>query len=85
MWRFSFGFHRISCLLFLAASAANADDWPNWRGPHGDGISREPGQSCIGVGSKDGKLLWRFDWKTMFDINAATPIYSEGYLFLSSN
>ena len=43
------------------------------------------GQSCIGVGPKNGELLWRFDWKTMFDINAATPIYSEGFLFLSSN
>jgi len=275
MWRFTFSFHRISCLLFLAASTANAEDWPNWRGPHGDGISRETnlvkswsasgpkilwkmdltggyssvvvaggrlftqtkdknqdlvlcvnaltgaklweyryacdyanypsldkrfltgpkatptvdgervyatgntgllqcldvrdgkliwerdllkladrscpeygycnspfivgdllfvhpggskgnsiaalskkdgspvwlalndrigwatpihievegvpqvvyftGQSCIGVSPKDGKLLWRFDWKTMFDINAATPIYSEGCLFLSSN
>jgi outer membrane protein assembly factor BamB len=43
------------------------------------------GQSAIGVTPGEGKLLWRFDWKTDFDINAATPIYSEGCLFLSSN
>jgi outer membrane protein assembly factor BamB len=43
------------------------------------------GQSAIGVTPGEGKLLWRFDWKTAFDINAATPIYSEGCLFLSSN
>jgi outer membrane protein assembly factor BamB len=43
------------------------------------------GQSGIGVSPADGKLLWRFDWKTSFDINAATPIYSDGCLFLSSN
>lgn len=43
------------------------------------------GQGVIGVSPADGKLLWRFDWKTSFDINAATPIYSEGFLFLSSD
>jgi hypothetical protein len=43
------------------------------------------GQSAIGVRPADGTLLWRFDWKTTFDINAATPIYSDGHLFLSSN
>jgi outer membrane protein assembly factor BamB len=43
------------------------------------------GQSGIGVSPADGQLLWRFNWKTEFDINAATPIYSDGCLFLSSN
>jgi hypothetical protein len=43
------------------------------------------GQSGIGVSPTDGTLLWRYDWKTSFDINAATPIYSEGCLFLSSS
>ncbi len=43
------------------------------------------GQSGIGVSPSAGELLWRLDWQTAFDINAATPIYSEGYLFLSSN
>ena len=43
------------------------------------------GQSSIGVSPETGELLWRFDWQTAFDINAATPIYSEGCLFLSSN
>jgi outer membrane protein assembly factor BamB len=43
------------------------------------------GNGVIGVTPADGKLLWRFDWKTEFDINAATPIYRDGLLFLSSN
>jgi outer membrane protein assembly factor BamB len=30
-------------LLLLVLPAARADDWPNWRGPHHDGISRETG------------------------------------------
>jgi len=43
------------------------------------------GRGGVGVSPADGELLWRFDWKTAFDINAATPIYSEGCLFLSSD
>lgn len=35
-------------LASLAASPACADDWPQWRGPNRDGISRETG--------------WRADW-----------------------
>ena len=27
--------------LSAAAPAARAEDWPRWRGPHGDGISRD--------------------------------------------
>jgi outer membrane protein assembly factor BamB len=43
------------------------------------------GQGGVGVSPDDGKPLWRHDWKTAFDINAATPIYSDGCVFLSSN
>lgn len=59
MWRFTLGF-RIGCFFFLAASTANADDWPNWRGPHGDGISRETNlaKSWPAGGPK---VLWKMD------------------------
>ena len=30
-------------MLFLLAQAAWAEDWPQWRGPSGDGTSRETG------------------------------------------
>jgi outer membrane protein assembly factor BamB len=43
------------------------------------------GQGAVGVSPKNGQALWRYDWKTMFDINAATPIYAEGCVFISSN
>ncbi len=43
--------------LFLAASA-HADDWPNWRGPYQDGISRETG--LLAKWPENGpKQLWR--------------------------
>jgi outer membrane protein assembly factor BamB len=43
------------------------------------------GESVVGVTPEDGRLLWRYAWKTAFDINAATPIYADGCLFISSN
>ena len=43
------------------------------------------GQGAVGVSPADGRLRWRFNRKTDFDINAATPIYADGCLFLSSN
>ncbi len=39
----------------------------------------------VAVSPKDGKLLWRHEWLTDFDLNVAAPIYSEGRLFISSN
>jgi outer membrane protein assembly factor BamB len=40
---------------------------------------------AIGVAPKDGKLVWRYPWKTRFDLNIATPIYAAGKVFISSN
>lgn len=39
----------------------------------------------VAVTPKEGKLLWRYEWKTNFDLNVATPIYADGQVFLSSN
>src|SRR5258706_251030 len=36
---------RLCCLILLIALPAFAEDWPQWRGPHRDGVStafREP-------------------------------------------
>ncbi len=30
-------------LVLLVVPPAGSDDWPNWRGPYHDGISRETG------------------------------------------
>jgi outer membrane protein assembly factor BamB len=43
------------------------------------------GAGAIGVAPRDGKLLWRYPWKTRFDLNIATPIYADGRVFVSSN
>ncbi len=43
------------------------------------------GRGLVGLTPSDGKVLWRYDWKTAFDLNVATPIYKDGQLFISSN
>ena len=43
--RFSFAITSFSFLCALCVSAVSplyAEDWPQWRGPRGDGITREP-------------------------------------------
>jgi outer membrane protein assembly factor BamB len=40
--------------------------------------------AAIGVDSKDGSLLWRYEKVSNRVANVATPVYSDGYLFYSS-
>jgi outer membrane protein assembly factor BamB len=67
------------------------DDRIGWATPVYIRFSGEPqvvyftGQGAVGVSPTDGTFRWRYDWKTDFDINAATPVYADGCLFLSSN
>jgi outer membrane protein assembly factor BamB len=39
----------------------------------------------VAVDPPTGQQLWRYDWKTDFDLNVATPIYHDGKIFISSN
>ncbi len=49
-----------SALLAPLAERARAEDWPCWRGPHRDGISREVG--LLKERSRDGpRQLWKAD------------------------
>lgn len=41
-------------------------------------------RDVIAVKVKDGKELWRFPWKTQYDVNAAAPILSGTKVFISS-
>jgi len=38
----------------------------------------------VGLNRDDGKLLWRFPWKTSWDCNIATPIVTGDYVFITS-
>ncbi len=41
-------------------------------------------QDMVALGVKDGKELWRFPWKTEYDVNAADPILAGSKVFISS-
>jgi outer membrane protein assembly factor BamB len=38
----------------------------------------------VGLDLKDGKELWRGEWKTSYDVNAATPLVVGDRIFVSS-
>jgi outer membrane protein assembly factor BamB len=38
----------------------------------------------VGLDVKDGRELWRQDWKTSYDVNAATPLIIGDKIFVSS-
>jgi outer membrane protein assembly factor BamB len=42
------------------------------------------GNSAIVVDAATGREAWRTPWKTDWDVNAATPIFHDGHLFLTS-
>ena len=41
-------------------------------------------RSAIIAEASTGRLVWRLPWKTDWNVNAAAPIFHDGYLFLSS-
>jgi outer membrane protein assembly factor BamB len=43
------------------------------------------GIGAVGVAPKDGRLLWRYPWKTQYNLHIASPIYADGKVFISSN
>ena len=42
------------------------------------------GTAIIGMDPRTGATLWQYPWQTSYDVNATTPIYHDGRLFLSS-
>jgi outer membrane protein assembly factor BamB len=64
----------LSCLA--AGSLVQADDWPNWRGPTRDGISKEMG--WLSTWPAEGpKVLW----KASIGIGFASMTVSEGRVY----
>jgi outer membrane protein assembly factor BamB len=42
------------------------------------------GSGALGVNVKDGALLWRFPWKTSYEVNAATPLIQGDTVLITS-
>jgi outer membrane protein assembly factor BamB len=67
-------------MFCLNLSVAQAADWPNWRGPDYNGISKETGFST--KWPADGpKVLWKFDLKTGY----STISVSDGRAYSMGN
>jgi outer membrane protein assembly factor BamB len=43
------------------------------------------GDTLYALNPATGKTIWKQPWKTQYDVNASTPIYHDGHLFISSN
>jgi outer membrane protein assembly factor BamB len=68
-----------AALIFLVSLAAQAENWPQWRGPSGDGVSREA----------DVPFRWSATenvlWKTPLEgLGTSTPIVWDERVFLTS-
>ncbi len=73
---------RLSLVLFVLAilgSTARADDWPNWRGPDNNGISKETGLPASFSLTKN--LAWKFDLPGK---GSSTPIIWKDRIFLTA-
>lgn len=73
--------HVIALVALLAAVSATAGDWPQWRGPHRNGISPETG--LLRAWPADGpKLRWQ---ATRLGNGYSTPAVVGDRLYLISN
>ncbi|MBN1866038.1 PQQ-like beta-propeller repeat protein [Candidatus Sumerlaeota bacterium] len=66
------------------------DDMAGYSSPmeHKMGDKREivffAGTGALGLNPENGELLWRFPWKTSYDVHSATPILQDDLVFISS-
>lgn len=67
-------------LLMFYPAEVRGENWPQWRGPHGDGISQETGIPL--EWSKTKNVAWRFE---LPGPAGATPVVWEDRIFLTTS
>ncbi len=67
------------CLALILVAPAAADNWPQWRGPTYDGVSKEKGLPTEWSATKN--ILWKLP---MPGLGSSTPAVWGDRLFLSS-
>ena len=73
-------FHAIAvCFTWISLISLQANDWPQWRGPHFNGSSEET--QLPTEWSKDHGITWSID---MPGSSAATPIISGDHVLITS-
>jgi outer membrane protein assembly factor BamB len=43
------------------------------------------GKALFAFNPATGKTIWKEPWETQYDVNAATPVYQDGHLFITSS
>lgn len=76
---FAIRFASVSFLALLLTSAAVADNWPQWRGPNNDGVSKETG--IPSKWSDTENILWKLPLPGM---GGSTPAIWGDRIFLTS-
>ena len=68
----------IFCWLLQLCVSANAENWPCWRGPRGDGSSQESGIPTNWNGPKGENIVWKTD---VPGVGHASPIVWHDRIF----
>src|ERR1700676_525061 len=66
-------------LAFLASAPARAGNWPQWRGPNGDGVSDETGLPL--KWSEDSGVVWKYP---LNGPGSSSPVVWGGAVFLTT-
>lgn len=80
----------LGLVLFLPAARSPAEEWPGWRGPTGQGISKEKGLPIHWGGKEHRNVRWQVllpgvSDKAKQDQNQSSPIVSRGHVFLTAS
>ena len=67
------------CVLLVGSATTQAENWPQWRGPNDDGISRETNLPAEWSATKN--IAWKLDLPGM---SGATPVIWGDRIFLTS-
>src|SRR4051812_49646584 len=68
-----------ACCAALCLGAARADNWPQWRGPNYDGVSKEANLPAEWGEGKN--ILWTLK---MPGLGSSTPVVWDDRMFLTS-
>jgi outer membrane protein assembly factor BamB len=71
----------LASVILLTASTTNAENWPGWRGPRGDGSSNEPGLPTEWDGTTGKNIAWK---SAIPGEGHASPIIWDDSIFLVS-
>jgi outer membrane protein assembly factor BamB len=72
---------RCLCVFFALGSLAQAENWPGWRGPRGDGSSDEKNVPTKWDGAKGENIVWKVE---VLGGGHASPVVWGDRIFLAS-